>query len=824
MAVGVAEAHGQRVAIVMAGTRVRLRITVFNASGLRAADWNGKSDPYVLGEIVGKPHTQFRTKTIERTLDPEWDEEKIVDDFEVGDELELKVMDEDNKIKQAFAGDDFLGSYILTTEEIYPHGFTGELILSDDQGNGEDATLRLSIAVEHLPAPDLPPYGSTYGDPAALRRDLYADQQFAPPTATLPPGAFADDHPMPPTGTLPQMPPTGTLGEMPPTGTLPPSTFAGGHDDAPLDPPGQVSHTTSGPQVKRLRVVITSAEGLRNADWIGKSDPYCVCEVPGKPYTRFKTEVRSDTLEPVWNKQCDFDYTPGDPLEFSVFDKDIWPKSDDHLGRARLTAEHFYPNGFEGELPLDDQGSLHISVMLFGSGPGAAVHGHHTPQRSHTPPQPRSQAHQARTPPRAEPRAPLMEPWSSDAHRLRITLVSARGVSLADGGTRCDLCCACEVPRRAGSGFRTRIASAGSGNPVWNHEQEIQEYFPGESLEFVILNGAHAGGYLYAGGSEGDIVGSCTLNSDQFFPFGFDAELTIFSPGQGIRGLLRVKVNVLDGPGMETRGHHLPTRSVGSSLTTDIYRVSTRGNNSTAEVLPITSAAARGTDLRPTSASVYAPRVVEPTKSQRLPLTSFSDVQVLHRGEETNTSPSRLVQPISSTVQSSGISAARVLPVSSSLGVSSGVAAMPARPVPSMVTQPASVTSVAAQASPLTTTLRSTGLTTATSVPMNSLSSSTSAAIAVVRTPQPVGSLSNLSNQTASSYVHQPRRPRTREEIFVSNPAAYSLPIAEQGVPMVAAGSVYSGSMGVYGASLGQETVPMNVSPMPKPSVPLRLL
>jgi len=815
---GVAVVHGQRVAVAMMGANVRLRITVFNATGLRGADWNSKSDPYVLGEIVGKPHTQFRTKTIERTLDPEWDEEKFIDDFEVGDELHLKVMDEDNKIKQAFSGDDPLGSVILSSEEFYPNGFIGELTLSDDQGNGEDATLRLSIAVEDLSVPEMPPYGSTYGDPAMVR-DPYANQQFvpptasysdqqcAPPTATLPPGAFADVHPMPPTG------------------TLPPSSFACGDDsppDAPLDAAGQGSHIAFGSQVKRLRVMITSAEGLRNADWIGKSDPYCVCEVPGKPYTRFKTEVRSNTLEPVWNKQCDFDYTPGDLLEFSVFDKDIWPKSDDFLGSARLPAEHFYPNGFDGKLPLDDQGSLHISVMLLGgSGAGAPLDGQHTPQPQHHAPQPQLQAQQAWTPPRAEPRAALVEPvseaWSCDPHRLRVAVVSARGVSLADGGARCDLCCACEIPRRAGFGFRTRIASAATGNPVWNHEQEVHDYFPGESLEFMILSRAHSGGYLYASGSEGDVVGSCTLKSEQFFPFGFDAELTVFSPGQGIRGLLRVKVTVLDGPGMESRGLTLSsTCSVGGSLTTDFYRSSARGHSLSAEVLPITSASARGTELRPTSASVYAPRVLDTTKSQGFPLTSFSDIQVLHRGEATNMSTSQSVQPSSSTtVQSSGISAATVLPGSSSLGGSSRVSATPTSALRSMVTQPTSVTSMAAQQSPLTTTLRSTSLTSATSLPMSSFSSNTSAAMTVARTPRPVSGLSSVSNQPASSYMHQPRRPRTREEIVVSNPAAYS------------AGSTYSCSLGVYGASSEQamsRSMPINTSPRPMTSIPARLL
>lgn len=42
-----------------------------NATGLKSADLNGKSDPYVRLTLAGQ---QAKSKTIMKTLDPQWDE------------------------------------------------------------------------------------------------------------------------------------------------------------------------------------------------------------------------------------------------------------------------------------------------------------------------------------------------------------------------------------------------------------------------------------------------------------------------------------------------------------------------------------------------------------------------------------------------------------------------------------------------------------------------------------------------------------------------------------------------------------------------------
>jgi len=108
-----------------------------------------------------------------------------------------------------------------------------------------------------------------------------------------------------------------------------------------------------------LQVIIVSASGLRNADHLpgqGLSDPYCVCQIPGKPASRFQTKVVDDSLDPVWEHVQEVQgYTIGDSLDFVVWDKDPGT-SGDLLGRAKLAGSQFYPSGFDGEVELKDAG------------------------------------------------------------------------------------------------------------------------------------------------------------------------------------------------------------------------------------------------------------------------------------------------------------------------------------------------------------------------------------------------------------------------------------------------------------------------------------
>lgn len=119
----------------------------------------------------------------------------------------------------------------------------------------------------------------------------------------------------------------------------------------------------------KMTVSIWSAKNLRNADWGGKSDPYCTCQLSNMPETKFKTEVVENNLDPVWNARFDLDYVPGKHLEFVVFDKDLGPKADDLLGRCMLKHHVYYPRGYDGHLTLVEAGKgvtskLHVSVFV----------------------------------------------------------------------------------------------------------------------------------------------------------------------------------------------------------------------------------------------------------------------------------------------------------------------------------------------------------------------------------------------------------------------------------------------------------------------------
>jgi hypothetical protein len=122
----------------------------------------------------------------------------------------------------------------------------------------------------------------------------------------------------------------------------------------------------------RLQITVESACNLYNSDGVlaGKSDPYVIVEVPGQEGMKFQTQVISNELNPVWNFTGEIDgFMDGDVLRFTVMDKDTFPKPDDFLGTAALTAQDFYPNGFQGEVMLADsktQATLSVMVSVIG--------------------------------------------------------------------------------------------------------------------------------------------------------------------------------------------------------------------------------------------------------------------------------------------------------------------------------------------------------------------------------------------------------------------------------------------------------------------------
>jgi len=117
----------------------------------------------------------------------------------------------------------------------------------------------------------------------------------------------------------------------------------------------EVKHTGHGHRSKPLQVKIISGKGLPNTDTAGitgKSDPYCLCLLVGKPKTRLTTSTANNTLDPVWNFSGEIPfYVNEDVLKFCVYDSDDL-KDDDFLGEAFLALKDLDSTGFAGELEL----------------------------------------------------------------------------------------------------------------------------------------------------------------------------------------------------------------------------------------------------------------------------------------------------------------------------------------------------------------------------------------------------------------------------------------------------------------------------------------
>jgi len=120
-------------------------------------------------------------------------------------------------------------------------------------------------------------------------------------------------------------------------------------------------------------VVVHSAKGLRNADWVGESDPYCTLSCSSFSSS---TAVVPNNLNPVWDQAFLVCLAPESPptVKLSVFDSDagmIMDGTDDFLGSVEFNLHDVLPpSGWnQFELPLTGdakaQGGILVSVLRF---------------------------------------------------------------------------------------------------------------------------------------------------------------------------------------------------------------------------------------------------------------------------------------------------------------------------------------------------------------------------------------------------------------------------------------------------------------------------
>mmetsp|Transcript_132340 Transcript_132340/g.382581 ORF Transcript_132340/g.382581 Transcript_132340/m.382581 type:complete len:462 (-) Transcript_132340:132-1517(-) len=187
-----------------------------------------------------------------------------------------------------------------------------------------------------------------------------------------------------------------------PTGTnsreLRDSMLSHFHSHTRPEPPTEPQVQPPLESTRLLSVTILSARGLRDADFMpgsDKSDPYCRCEIVGKPNSWFKTGVVRDCLDPVWNHtELMEDYEEGDVLMFSVYDEDdasqnknasisymnegpsqLFLDGDEFLGRIVISDDEVLRSS-HSEYPLEDAGKdieafITVATHVVAAFPGA---------------------------------------------------------------------------------------------------------------------------------------------------------------------------------------------------------------------------------------------------------------------------------------------------------------------------------------------------------------------------------------------------------------------------------------------------------------------
>lgn len=148
-----AEGSAQAAAEETPALTPKLTVAIVGARGLRNADWlpgMGKSDCFCTLRTAGADKDLHGTKVQSNTLEPVWNEEVDVVEYNMGDPLMFSVWDAD------MAGRDFLGKVTLKGEDFNGIGFNGEVQL-EEAGKNAIAYLRLKVKMAGQEYPPGPP-------------------------------------------------------------------------------------------------------------------------------------------------------------------------------------------------------------------------------------------------------------------------------------------------------------------------------------------------------------------------------------------------------------------------------------------------------------------------------------------------------------------------------------------------------------------------------------------------------------------------------------------------------------------------------------------
>ncbi|CAE7515301.1 Synaptotagmin-4 [Symbiodinium microadriaticum] len=607
-----------------------LKVYVHSASDLPRGDAKGLSDPYVVCFLPPGADPVFQTQVCRQTLDPVWDEEHQFR-YNPGASLQFQVLDKDDSLKDLSErlldfrgiGSDFLGQVTLESEEFYPKGFEGDVMLEGVPG-GKNAILHLRITVDEgqvrLPIPSQPaaqPH-ETLMDTAEAQQLLYSTEEM-PAKETRQPTTQAPQH-------LPQHPPSERL-----------------QQNARQEQRGGSCSSTAAPgglhEVWQLRVTLAAAVALPTTRDSGRCSPYCLCDLAGDTPFQCRTAVITDSREPVWNKTVDMEFSGKEPLVFSIYSKEVWPGKDTLLATATLSANQLLPDGFDGDLGLElcsgaelhthsERPSLRVQVTCHKvqrTAVSAARREKHQHQKHLEAPERQEHRQDKASSPRPKAK-PTLSP-----KRLKVIIQSFRGLHGLDLSSRRVFSCICAIAGRRYADLQTGPAMEQGYQTVWNLEGELQDYVEGEDLEFHVAC------------EETQLEGSAILRCHQFYPFGFNSDITMANDGQGIVGLLRVKVSVERGAsqkhvfptGLRTLGIQQPSSAADARLKQagDVWLRSLRPW----DAFHASLAAAQGQErhrLSEQSSAILKPKV------SRMPISSQSQAQAVGGRSGRSASPS----------------------------------------------------------------------------------------------------------------------------------------------------------------------------------------
>eukprot|EP01087_Luapelamoeba_hula_P009828 TRINITY_DN256_c1_g1_i2.p1 TRINITY_DN256_c1_g1~~TRINITY_DN256_c1_g1_i2.p1 ORF type:complete len:1622 (-),score=365.44 TRINITY_DN256_c1_g1_i2:37-4902(-) len=426
----VAMGEGVGLPPVTVGEQLLLRVA--QARDLKAADKNGRSDPYcTVTMLVGaKTNVERKTNVIKKTLNPLWNAEFYFAPGEIDatkDILRFRLFDKD------IGADDSLGYVDLPLRPL-------EFRPVQD--------LWLPVTLKHKKKGEI------------VQGQLHVQLAYGPAVALPPPVEEKDDDD------------TDSESESAHPRGLEKSIATTGHQQVKTKTP---KNKISAP----IKIRVVAALNLKASDLSGSSDPYCIIEINGAGKKKMKkkkegkkrlvTKTLKKTLNPMWDEEFDLQAEQmlvdihQDVVTFTVMD---WDRigAHDELGQASLSiSELVQAKTIEQWLPLET-GEIKVVASYdcpLPNRPAAAVVEGPLHKSS------------KKEKPAAKSETDVARGTTKDGPVVRIRVVAGKKLKAADRGGKSDPYCVISIEgKNLPQELKTKTIKE-TVNPVWNDDFTI---------------------------------------------------------------------------------------------------------------------------------------------------------------------------------------------------------------------------------------------------------------------------------------------------------------------------------------------------------------